>query len=336
MEIELAALPDRFRPDTIFVGGGTPTSLGVAQMERLMRAIKRIDISLTSEFTIEANPGTIDDEKLSLLRESGVNRLSLGAQSLDDFFLKTLGRAHTSADVYRAVESARKHGFDNVSLDLIFAVPEQTVEMWLEDLGKCVRLAPEHVSTYCLIYEKDTPLVRMAEAGDIEKLSTDIEAEMYAAALRFLPEHGYEHYEISNFARPGRQCRHNLLYWRNDTTRAVGAGAFAFADGVRRTNARPVGEYVKLMHERGHAVILRENLEPEDSARETAFLRLRTRQGVDKADFRQKTGFYFDALVNDDFRKLIDEGYLADSDENIHLTDKGFPVADSVFVHLMR
>ena len=334
---EMTLLPRSFRPRTVFVGGGTPTSLSEEELKRLFEALRKsVDLSQVSEFSVEANPATIDAEKLSVLRGAGVNRMSLGAQSFSDALLGTLGRIHSSKDIRDTVGIVRDGGIENISLDMIFAIPGQTVDMWREDMHECCELEPEHISTYCLTWERGTPLLLQAERGEVKPLSEDAEAEMYRAAMQYLPERGYRQYEVSSFARPGRECRHNLLYWHNRTTYAAGAGAYSYVEGVRSANAGPVKEYIDLVEETGSPEVFREKLAPEDRARETAVLMLRTRDGIDKAAFARDTGFAPDDFINDDLKRLTAEGFLRDEDGRLFLTDRGFPVADSILVHLLR
>jgi oxygen-independent coproporphyrinogen-3 oxidase len=334
---EMAALPRGFRPETAFIGGGTPTCLSAEELERLLDSLRRnVDLSTVVEFSAEANPGTLDDAKVRILRSAGVGRLSIGAQSFDDGLLKTLGRIHASKEIFSAVETARRGGIDNISLDLIFAIPGQTSDMWREDLRKCCEIAPKHVSTYCLTYERRTPLYLRAERGEIAPLGEDAEADMYQIAMEYLPQRGYRHYEVSNFAIPGFECRHNLLYWQNRTTYGIGAGAYSYVDGSRSANCASVEKYIEMMDVEGAAVVSRETLSPEDRARETAFLMLRTRDGIDKAAFQHETGFDTSAFINEDLKRLIEEGFLKDEGGRLFLSDKGFPVADSILVHFMR
>jgi oxygen-independent coproporphyrinogen-3 oxidase len=233
--------------ETIFVGGGTPTLLEPVLWSRLLAAIDgELNLHPDCEFTVEANPDTLSAELLEVLAAGGVNRLSMGAQSFDPAMLKALERTHDPANVRRGIELARSAGITNVNLDLMFGIPGQLPDGWAADLDAVLALEPEHLSCYNLTYEPNTPLAEKLRRGAIERVDQDIEAEMYEATIDRLAGAGFEHYEISNWARPGQACRHNLLYWRNGSWWPVGPGAAGHVDGVRWKNAPRLGEYLRV------------------------------------------------------------------------------------------
>jgi oxygen-independent coproporphyrinogen-3 oxidase len=243
-----AAGPWLGRPlETIFVGGGTPTLLEPVQWSRLLAAIdSELILHPGCEFTVEANPDTLSAELLEVLAAGGVNRLSMGAQSFDPAMLKALERTHDPSNVRRGVELARSAGITNINMDLIFGIPGQLPDGWAADLDAVLALEPAHLSCYNLTYEPNTPLAEKLRRGAIQRVDQDIEADMYEATIDRLAGAGFEHYEISNWARPGRACRHNLLYWRTGSWWPLGPGAAGHVDGVRWKNAPRLGEYLRV------------------------------------------------------------------------------------------
>ncbi|MHC5053332.1 MAG: radical SAM family heme chaperone HemW [Planctomycetota bacterium] len=331
-------------PATVYVGGGTPTSPGDEEIAELFGILKgSFDLSGVEEWTVEANPGTIDERRLALLRELGADRLSLGTQSFRKDFLRLLGRRHGVADSERAVRAARAAGFDNVSLDLIFAMPGQTLDDVKSDVARAVELAPDHVSLYSLTYEPGTKLHRMRAEGAVAPPDEELEREMYLETIDDLLAAGFEQYEISNFARPGYESRHNLVYWEGalvvplDTIEArddargeatveggrtpwaveyvgLGPSAASFVGGERRRNLRELGEYASRLARGEDPVEEREQLGPERAARETLMLALRTRRGVAPEAFERRTGFSLEALLGEAGRRLFDGGWLERTD----------------------
>ena len=262
--------------DTVFIGGGTPTAL---PLPLLLRAVGRVAKN-GCEFTVEVNPATIDKEGFARLRAAGVNRISLGLQSADDAELKTLGRIHDYSAFLNTYSAARGAGFDNINVDLMFSLPNQTADGFLRTLEKVVALSPEHLSCYSLILEEGTPLFDANPALPDE----DEDREMYVRCVDYLKKHGYEHYEISNFSKPGFECRHNLKYWNRDDYYGMGAGAHSLVGGVRYANTTGVEEYIKGNNPSS------EPLTAEDEEREFIFLGLRKTEGIDLALYRALFG----------------------------------------------
>jgi len=324
-------------PTTVFVGGGTPTALHETHLQRLLDALHAADLYAVTEFTVEANPGTITPEKLRLLRRGGVNRLSLGVQSFHQKHLHTLGRIHSPQQAREAVELARAAGFDNLSVDLIFGIPGQSAGDWAADLDAALALEVEHLSAYGLTYEQGTPLHEALVAGRVKPVPPEVEREMALHTIRRARAAGLEHYEISNYARPGRQCRHNMTYWANDSHIGIGAAAVTYVDGERRRNVANVTEYIGRIEcssaaVESAAVESAEKLDPEARARETAVLALRTRGGVVRQPFAATTGFAIDSLFRTPVVEFVARGLLADDGERIALTDEGVIVADEISV----
>src|SRR5262245_39762975 len=294
---ELARLDGPAAVDTVFIGGGTPTHLSPRQLERLLALVNsQLPLRRDGEFSVEANPDGLTPEKVVVLADHGVNRVSLGVQSFHEEFLSRLDRGHGPEHVQPAVERIRAR-IDNVSLDLIFAVPGQTPGEWDADLTAALRLEPNHVSTYGLTYEKGTPLWKRRERGAVVPLGEERELALYALAIDTLEAEGFEHYEISNFALPGRRCRHNEVYWANEAYFGFGMGAARYVRGRRELNTRSLHEYIRRARAGAPTVFQSEELSPEERARETLALQLRRAEGIDRGAFLAQTGHSLDALA---------------------------------------
>jgi oxygen-independent coproporphyrinogen-3 oxidase len=322
--------------DTIFVGGGTPTRLDAPGLSRLARSIRRwFPLAAGGEWTVEANPGTLDAEKADVLAAAGVNRISLGAQSFHPELLRVLERNHAPEEVGRALDVVRPR-FPRWSFDLIFGVPGSTAEHWSHDLDAALALGPSHLSCYGLTYEKGTPLWRQWQAGTVRAVDEEVERDQFAETIDRLSAAGLTQYEISNYARPGEECRHNLVYWANDAYFGVGLGAARYVRGVRSVNTRDLPAYLKRVEAGEPATGPTETLDPEGRARETAVLMLRrTLQGLDRADFTRRTGFDLDTLAGPALPRAAARGYLEDDGRRVRLTREGLFVADSVLCEFL-
>lgn len=320
--------------ETIFIGGGTPTHLSAVQLAKLLGTIRQwLPLEKGGEFTVEANPNTLDETKATVLSEHGVNRVSLGAQSFNPAMLRVLERTHDPANVDRAVELLRRAGIQNLSLDLIFGVPTQSLDAWRSDLKRMTDLEPQHCSAYGLTYEKGTKLWRERRLGVVQSCDEELERSMLLEAVEFLGAVGFEHYEISNYARRGesdRRCKHNLTYWRNHAYWGFGNGAASYIDGVRRLNTRELNAYINRSMQGESAATQEERLENEDRARETVIVNLRLLEGIDKEAFRTQTGFSLDELAGAAIRKFTGLGLLNDDDARLRLTREGLPIADGI------
>lgn len=321
---------------TVYIGGGTPSVLDLEEMRRLFELLENnFDLSAVSECTVEANPGAAGPDWLRTVRELGANRLSLGVQSFRDEHLRTLGRIHTSGQGLESFEQAREAGFENVSMDLIFAVPGQTTADVLGDIEMAASLRPEHVSVYSLTYEPGTPFAERRDSGEIIPVEEEIEREMYLAAIDGLERAGYRHYEISNFALPRHECRHNLVYWKGGEYLGLGPSGASFIRGERRANARGLEEYAALLSKGKSAAVERERLTPEKAAREALMLLLRTREGAEAGAFKKRTGFDLAELIGEAGEKLIGLGMLEWGGGNLRLTRNALPVADAVMAEMI-
>jgi len=321
----------------IYIGGGTPSILSLDLSDRLLSGLKKF-ITPGMEFTIEVNPESVDPEKLKLFLDKGVNRVSIGVQSFDDKKLKALGRIHDAKTAAEAIELSKKSGFKNISIDMMFGVAEEDLKAWQLELGKAVSFDIQHISSYSLSYEKDTPLFRMREKNRIEPLDDDTMAEMYRYTLSYLPARGFNHYEISNFGKTGFECTHNLNYWDNNSYIGLGPSAVSYIDGTRSENVRGVEEYIDRYGKGVSLITYRETLSGVRMAGEAAAVKIRTKQGIDYEWFKNKTGFDFEGTLEKGvLDELFKDGLLEYKIDNltrerrgIMLTEKGFLFSDTV------
>lgn len=305
--------------DTIYIGGGTPTTLPQQEMERLVFGLNDIfKIPQNAEFTVEMNPCTADYEYLKAINSAGVNRISMGAQSFDDTLLKILGRKHRAEDVSNSVTLCREAGFENISMDLMFSLPNQTFEDWQNTLEKAILCKPDHISCYGLKIEEGTPFY---DRG-IEPLPEELDRKMYHYAIEFLGKYGYNQYEISNFAQPGKESRHNLKYWRCEEYFGLGAGAHCYLDGVRKYNVAPIDAYIKRIKETSNATEEETVLTAEDVKVEKIIMGLRLKEGIN-------AGLIKDADI------YLNAGFMESVGENIRFTTKGFDVSNEILSKLI-
>lgn len=325
-----------FAPRTIYIGGGTPSALSAAELARLLEILaQRVDVRGVEEFTIEANPGTVDGAKLELLRRRGVNRVSFGVQSFQPRLLKLLGRIHGPEEGRQAVRLARGAGFENVSVDLMHGLPTQTRDELRRDLDEVVALRTEHVSAYGLSYEEGTPLREAVERGGVARLAAEEEAAHYMTVMAALEQAGLAQYEISNYARPGRESRHNLVYWRNEAYLGVGASAASFVNWERSRNQSDLEAYLRGVEATGTACEETETLDETARAREALVLELRLRRGVDVDEFRQRWGF--DCLgASAALPRFLEQGLMERMPDGRYLVSRrGLPVADSILAEFV-
>ncbi|MCS7160666.1 MAG: radical SAM family heme chaperone HemW [Gemmatales bacterium] len=317
--------------ETLYIGGGTPSWLPLPSLRRLLQMVARFFLfdQAKVEYTVEANPTDVTEDKLSLLREYGVNRLSLGVQSFRPETLRFLERHHDFSDIQRAVTSALQH-FSDVSLDLIFAVPGQTLADWHEDLGCALGLGVHHLSTYNLTIEPKTALWARVRRGQVQPCDEETERLLYAHTIAYLEAQGWEHYEISNFARPGHASRHNQVYWAGEAYFAFGLGASRYVAGTRSSNTRSLRLYLSQLRKGQLPIAESETLTPRLRAAETAALQLRRRRGIHRDAFREQTGFDLDELLGSVLRKHRGRGWLEDAGPIVRLSREGIFYADVV------
>lgn len=329
---EMAQIGSTHRVDTIFLGGGTPTHLQPGQLARLLATVTQW-FPGAGEFSIEATPDSLTDAKIAVLAEFGVNRVSIGAQSFHADTLRFLERTHAAADIAQAVGSVRRR-IGQVSLDLIFGVPGQALADFEDDLNRAIELAPDHVSAYGLTFEPGTPLGKRHARGDVTELPEDGQRAMFLLAEDRLTAAGYPRYELSNFARPGRRCRHNETYWANEPYFGFGLGAAAYVNGRRTVNTRNLADYLRKTLSGESATVDAEELTPIDRARETLTLNMRRVEGVCRHDFRDRTDFDLDAVAGPAIARLSGIGVISDDGDRVRLTRDGRCVADAVMAEL--
>ncbi|QDV88678.1 radical SAM family heme chaperone HemW [Planctomycetes bacterium TBK1r] len=321
--------------DTLFVGGGTPTHLPNALLETFLLSLRRrFELSEGFEWTMEANPEDITAEKLAMLSEFGVNRVSLGVQSFQDRKLAVLERSHSGQSAEAIVQQVAGT-IPNVSIDLIFAAPGESLSNWARDLRTATALPIRHVSTYSLTYEKGTSFWTRRRRGDLSAVDESVEITMYDLSRRVLAEAGLTHYEISNFAKPGFRCRHNLAYWRGDGWFAAGPGAAAFIDGVRATNHRSTTTYLKRIENGDSAIAESETISAAEAAREGAAFGVRMIDGIDLQQLHSRTGIAIETLCAQQLNELQSQGLIDRDGHQIKLTPRGIHFADTVASELL-
>jgi oxygen-independent coproporphyrinogen-3 oxidase len=332
---ELAGLGAPAPVDTVFLGGGTPTHLSAAQLDRLLAAVTHwLPLQPGGEFSVEGNPESVTADKVTVLADRGVNRVSLGVQSFRPDLLARLDRAHSPAHVGPALDRVRRR-IANVSLDLIFGVPGQSAADWAADLDAALAFDPDHVSTYGLTYETGTRLWKRRRRGEVVPVPEADELAMYELAMDRLPAAGLDQYEVSNFARPGRRCRHNETYWANEAYFGFGVGAARYVHGRRELNRRDTADYVRRVLSGESPTFQSECLPPEESARETAAVQLRRTAGVLRDRYRDQTGFALDDLTAGRVAAYAAEGLLEDDGSAVRLTRRGRCLADALVVKLV-
>ena len=317
--------------DTVYFGGGTPTVLPSPLLCKILQAIKQFPLTSDAEITVESNPGTLTPEYLAALKAAGVTRLSMGLQSTHLHLLQVLGRMHSKDDLIENFHAARHAGFENINIDLMFGLPGQTPEQWRETLREVIALAPEHISAYGLTPAEDTPLWNQLESGQVCLLDDEIERDMYHTARRMLTDAGFSHYEISNFAKPGFESRHNINCWTMKPYRGFGLGAHSFDGAARWRNTHGMAEYLcqnftneSYKHDIQH-------LTTADIMAETMILGLRLTQGVSQQAFAEVFGVTPAQQYPDEINQLIAADLLDVNGDNLALTTKGLDFANRVF-----
>ena len=318
--------------DSIFIGGGTPTVLGGEKLSKISCALRKyFSLSDTAEFTVEANPGTVTLSDLSAMREAGVNRVSFGLQSVHENELRALSRIHTFDDFVRAYGDARAAGIDNINVDLMYGIPEQTSESFAKTLHTVMQSMPEHISLYGLKIEDGTPFGHMRDSLVLP--DEDEEYGMYSFAIDFLREHGYSHYEISNYARDGKRSRHNLKYWSAEEYIGIGAAAYSYFGGKRYSCFSDAEKYISAVIGGGEAIDECEIISDKEAIAEYVMLRLRLSDGIDLDEFRRRFGFDFDLSR---VKRYVDAGKMVISDGRLAFTDEGMYVSNMILSDIVE
>lgn len=325
--------------DTVFIGGGTPSILSPEQMEAVLKAARdSFFIEDHAEITIEANPKTLTRDKLCAYKKMGINRLSIGAQSMDNELLSFLGRVHTREDFLENFQAAREAGFGNINVDLMLGLPDQTMAMWEDSLRQVLELSPEHISFYSLQLEEGSDFYRMYKDGVLELPPEEAERSMYHRGIAMIKEAGYRHYEISNCAKPGFECKHNLKYWNFEQYEAAGLGAHSFCyDQGRCFHTESLDEYIEKV-QAGHIPITREQESAEEYMGEYVFTALRKTEGVDTADFQKTFGMDFFQVYGDKLEKLSayrEKGLLILERNRVALTEAGIDCSNRIMAEFV-
>ncbi|MDT2815454.1 radical SAM family heme chaperone HemW [Vagococcus carniphilus] len=318
--------------ETIYIGGGTPTSLSASQLDVLLKGVREeLPFKDGDEFTVEANPGDLTLEKLKVLQNYGVNRVSMGVQSFNDRLLKKIGRKHSAKDVYDTMKIFEAANFDNISIDLIFALPNQTMEDFEDTLNQALSLDLPHYSMYSLILENKTMFYNWARQGRLHLPGIDVEGDMFEMAIDKMTKAGRHQYEVSNFAKPGKESQHNLIYWNNEHYYGLGAGASGYLGNIRYKNHGPIQHYLKPLEKDELPTITIEELSIENQMEEEMFLGLRKTEGVSIKKFEQKFNRSLDTVYGKTIQQLIEEKLIKKENDYVSLTSKGLILGNEVF-----
>ena len=316
---------------TLYIGGGTPTAISASQLDILLSGLQEnLDLSALEEFTIEANPGDLTADKIAVLQNSAVNRVSLGVQTFDDKELKRIGRSHNEAQSYQSVSALKEAGFDNISIDLIYALPGQTMDQVKTNVKKALALDIPHLSLYSLILENHTVFMNKMRRGRLHLPNEDVESDMFTYIIDELEKHGFEHYEISNFTKPGYESQHNLVYWDNAEYYGLGAGASGYLDGIRYRNRGPIRHYLKAIAQDGHARLHEERLTKSEQMEEEIFLGLRKKSGISIRRFEEKFQENFQERYGQVVAELLAGGLLQIQGDQVRMTKRGLFLGDTV------
>lgn len=318
---------------TVFVGGGTPTALTLPQTERLIEIINKhmIKGKKEIEMTFESNPNEISKEKLQILKDGGVNRISFGAQTFNEGLLKKIGRTHSPNEIEEAIQTAKEVGIDNINLDLMYALPGQTMEQFVDSLDKAMKLPIQHISAYSLIIEPKTVFYIEMNRGRLKPAPEEDEAAMYDFLMNYLEKKGFHQYEISNFEKNGLESKHNLVYWNNDEYFGFGAGAHGYINGIRYSNAGPLKKYFQLIDDTGVPIVHEHTVTKQEKMEEEMFLGLRKMQGVSERKFQEKFGSNFNEVFPNVIEKLMKDGLVEMNGVFLRLTHKGKLLGNEVF-----
>lgn len=323
--------------NSIFIGGGTPTALNEQQLEKLCLMIKdNVPYNKNTEFTFEANPNDLSMEKLKILFSAGVNRISFGVQTFNEELLKKIGRTHRIEDVFHSVEAAKKTGFENISIDLIYSLPGQTVADFKETLETSFSLNIQHYSGYSLIVEPKTVFYNLMDKGKLPLPGEDVEAEMYEILMEEMENHGFRQYEISNFSKPGFESRHNLTYWNNESYYGFGAGAHSYVNGFRISNHGPLKKYMDAIYSSQLPIMNKHEVTRAEKIEEEMFLGLRKTAGVSIEHFIAKFAENPVEIFTDELSDLIERKLIYVTKEHIQLTKKGRLLGNEVFQAFLK
>ncbi|WP_415342000.1 radical SAM family heme chaperone HemW [Clostridium perfringens] len=321
--------------NTIFIGGGTPSVLESNELECLLKEIAKLNMAKDIEYSMECNPGNLTEEKLEVMKKYGVNRISMGLQAKQDNLLKGLGRIHNYKTFKENFLLAKKVGFNNINVDLMFGLPNQSLNEWEETLREIISLEPAHISAYSLIIEEGTTFYNLYENDKLKLPTEEEERKMYHLAKEILEENGFNQYEISNYAKEGKECRHNLAYWNMDNWIGVGSASASYINGKRIKNISSVEEYINSINERGEAVEEIINNSKNDNMEEFMFMGLRKINGIDENEFKKRFGMNINDVYGEILNKYIDEGLLIRESGRVFLSEKGIEISNIIMADFL-
>ncbi len=321
--------------NTIFIGGGTPSVLEADELECLLKEVAKLNMAKDIEYSMECNPGNLTEEKLEVMKNYGVNRISMGLQAKQDNLLKGLGRIHNYKTFKENFLLAKKVGFNNINVDLMFGLPNQRLNEWEETLREIISLEPAHISAYSLIIEEGTAFYNLYENDKLKLPTEEEERKMYHLAKKILEENGFNQYEISNYAKEGKECRHNLAYWNMDNWIGVGSAAASYINGKRIKNISSVEEYINSINEKGEAVEEIINNSKNDNMEEFMFMGLRKINGIDENEFKKRFSMNINNVYGEILNKYIDEGLLIRDSGRIFLSEKGIEISNIIMADFL-
>lgn len=321
--------------NTIFIGGGTPSVLESNELECLLKEIAKLNMAKDIEYSMECNPGNLTEEKLEVMKKYGVNRISMGLQAKQDNLLKGLGRIHNYKTFKENFLLAKKVGFNNINVDLMFGLPNQRLNEWEETLREIISLEPAHISAYSLIIEEGTAFYNLYENDKLKLPTEEEERKMYHLAKEILEENGFNQYEISNYAKEGKECRHNLAYWNMDNWIGVGSASASYINWKRIKNISSVEEYINSINERGEAVEEIINNSKNDNMEEFMFMGLRKINGIDENEFKKRFGMNINDVYGEILNKYIDEGLLIRESGRVFLSEKGIEISNIIMADFL-
>lgn len=318
--------------ETIYVGGGTPTALTAPQLDRLLLAMhNELNLQDVIEWTVEVNPDSADRDKLTVLKKHGVNRLSFGVQTFSQPLLTEIGRTHSPESVFNAIKTAREIGFNNLSIDLMLGLPNQTVSDFEQSLEQALHLEIEHISAYMLKVEKQTVFFNRYKKGTLQLPPEEDDVAMYDLLKAKTAEQGLNQYEISNFGKKGYESKHNLVYWKNDSYAGFGAGSSGYEEGIRYQNINPIQKYIDAIVDTGKAKLREHPVPTAEMLEEAVFLGLRIREGISKIAFKNRYGYELDELFQDSIATGVKKGLLINTDKHLSLTEEGLLLGNEAF-----
>ncbi|EHK2405282.1 radical SAM family heme chaperone HemW [Clostridium perfringens] len=321
--------------NTIFIGGGTPSVLEADELECLLKEVAKLNMAKDIEYSMECNPGNLTEEKLEVMKKYGVNRISMGLQAKQDNLLKGLGRIHNYKTFKENFLLAKKVGFNNINVDLMFGLPNQRLNEWEETLREIISLEPAHISAYSLIIEEGTAFYNLYENDKLKLPTEEEERKMYHLAKKILEENGFNQYEISNYAKEGKECRHNLVYWNMDNWIGVGSAAASYINGKRIKNISSVEKYINSINEKREAIEEIINNSKNDNMEEFMFMGLRKINGIDENEFKKRFSMNINDVYGEILNKYIDEGLLIRESGRIFLSEKGIEISNIIMADFL-